>query len=344
MDGDDRPATTKTAATDMEVAPMILDYLRRLSSVMRGALLAAGLILVTAGAWFAPQAGSAAQEQENPRLASLDVAIWPEFDSSGQALVILRGVLADDVSLPATVAVRIPTASGGPHAVASGVPADEGLFNLSYTLADDEDFTTVTFTTPDPLFSLEFYESMLLDGDNRSYAYDWPGDLAADELTLEVQEPVGSTSLLMGPELGDSVVDSHGVVVHRGQMGPLESGETLTMNVSYVKTDPRTSAEILGILGPPTVAQESDDGFPTWVIIVAVVVALAFAVAVAVYWRWQVAPAAAPSGPAAGRRRRGRSDAGQKEDATPQAFCTQCGHELGSSDSFCPKCGAPRRE
>jgi hypothetical protein len=339
MDGDDRPATTKTTAVDMEVASMILDSLRRLSSVMRGALLAAGLILVTAGVWAAPQVGAAVEAQQSPRLASLDVAIWPEFDRSGQALVILRGKLADDAPPEATVAVRIPATSGGPFAVASAASEGAALLNLNYDLTDDEDSLIVTFTTPDPLFSIEFYEPMLIDAENRSYRYVWPGDLAVDELTLEVQEPLGATGLSIGPELADSTVGVDGLIYHSAQMGSSESGQPLTLNLSYVKTDPRTSLEILG-----PVETESDDGFPTWVLFVAVVVALVVIVAVAVYWRWQVAPAAAPSGPAPGPRGGGRADAGQAEDAPSQAFCTQCGHQLGSGDRFCPKCGAAKRE
>ena len=53
----------------------------------------------------------------NPRLASLHIEIWPEFDRSA-ALVLLKGELAADVALPAAVSLRIAASSGGPTAVA----------------------------------------------------------------------------------------------------------------------------------------------------------------------------------------------------------------------------------
>ena len=61
------------------------------------------------------QAGGA--PKGNPRLASLNIEIWPEYDRPA-ALVILRGALAEGVKLPAAVTLRLPAASGGPGAVA----------------------------------------------------------------------------------------------------------------------------------------------------------------------------------------------------------------------------------
>jgi hypothetical protein len=341
MDGGDRPSTIETTIVDTEVASMTLDSHRRLCPATRGALLAAGLILTTAVVWFGPHVGSAVQEQESPRLASLNAAIWPEFDREGQALIILRGVIAADAPPEATVAVSIPATSGGPFAVASAASEGAPLFNLDYDVTEDGDSLIVTITTPDRLFSIEYYDPMLIDAENRSYRYVWPGDLAVDELTVEVQEPLGAANLSIGPELGDSTVGADGLIYHSAPMGPSESGQSLTVNLSYVKTDPRTTLEIVG---PVETETDSDDGFPVWVIIVAVIVAIVVIVAVAAYWRWQGRPAVAPAGPAPGPRRRGRADAKQEGDATSQAFCTQCGHQLSSDDRFCPKCGAQTRE
>jgi len=77
-------------------------------------------------------------------LAALEIALWPEFDQPS-VLVIMNGQLAG-VALPASVSVRIPAASGGPHAVAV-VGADGGLFQTPFTTTPAGGDIITTFTT-----------------------------------------------------------------------------------------------------------------------------------------------------------------------------------------------------
>lgn len=312
-----------------------------LRPIVTAALLAAGVILVTA-AWVAPEAIPTVYAQESPRVASLEIAIWPEFDRQAMALVVLRGKLTDDVPLPATFTLHIPTSSGKPSAVASGDSETATLLNLDYELAAGKASLLVTITTPVPYFQIELYDPLSINTSNRSYTYVWPGDLAVDDLTLEVQEPAGATDLSIEPELGDETVGVDQLVYRSAHMGPFESGKALSVNVSYIKTDLRTSAEILGIAeaeasGPRPV--ESDDGVPHPAILAAVVAALVVVVGAVVYWRWRGRPVVAPVGPASGARRgaRGASESGEKP--TSQAFCTQCGDRLIPGHRFCPRCG-----
>ena len=64
---------------------------------------------------FAASPSDNGAPKRSPRLASLQIEIWPEFDRPA-ALVILRGELAADVALPATVSLRISNTdeSGAP--------------------------------------------------------------------------------------------------------------------------------------------------------------------------------------------------------------------------------------
>src|SRR3990170_9127773 len=66
----------------------------------------------------------------NPRLASLQIEIWPEFDRPAAALVILKGEIAANVPLPAAVSLRIAASSGGPSAVAYAAGLNSNLLNL----------------------------------------------------------------------------------------------------------------------------------------------------------------------------------------------------------------------
>jgi hypothetical protein len=313
--------------------------------IVTGALLAAGVMLATA-AWAAPEALPAVQAQESPRAASLEIAIWPEFDRQAMALVVLRGKLADDVPLPATFSLHVPTSSGGPSAVASAESETATLLSLDYSLAAAEDSLLVTMTTPAPYFHIEFYDPLTVNGSDRSYAYVWPGDLAVDDLTLEVQEPAGATNLSVKPELGDGTEGVDQLVYRSADMGPFESGKTLGVNVNYTKADLRTSVEILGVAegeAPGPQPGESGDGVPLTAILAAAVAALVVLVGAVVYFRWRRRPVVAPGGPPSGARRgaRGASGSGEKQGA--QAFCTQCGDRLIAGYRFCPRCGTAAR-
>ena len=113
----------------------------------RAAVFAARLLMVALASLVLPafalaQTGGA--PKGNPRLASLNIEIWPEYDRPA-ALVILRGALAESVKLPAAVTLRLPAASGGPGAVAYSKAADGNLLNLKYESAKSGDFITLKF-------------------------------------------------------------------------------------------------------------------------------------------------------------------------------------------------------
>jgi hypothetical protein len=315
-------------------------------AVMIRAFLAAAVILFSAAAWVAPEAAPTTHAQDSPRLASLEIAIWPEFDREAMALVILRGQLAGEVPLPATVALRIPASSGGPSAVAYPDSDTATLRNLEYELAAAEASLLVTFSTPSPFFQVELYDPLSIDTSNRSYTYLWPGDLAVDDLVVEVQQPAGATGLSIDPDLGDGTVGPDQLEYRSAQMGSLEAGKTLAVNLTYSKTDLLTSAEILGFGGadaPTPQLVESDDGIPTIAIVAAIIAAHVVVAAAVVYWRWRRRRAVAPAEPPPDRRRRrrGRSGSGKKPKA--DAFCTQCGDPLLPGQRFCPGCGTPTK-
>jgi hypothetical protein len=313
---------------------------------MRRALLAACLMLISAAAWVAPEAVPATHAQESPRLSGLEIAIWPEFDREAMALVILRGQLGDEVPLPATVAVRIPASSGGPSAVAYPDSDTATLLSLEYELAAAEASLLVTFSTPSPFFQVELYDPLSIDTSVRSYTYLWPGDLAVDDLLVEVQQPAGATDLSTEPDLGDGTVGPDQLEYRSAQMGSFGAGDTLTVNLTYAKTDLLTSAEILGFGeadAPTPQLEESDDGVPTIAIVAAIIAAHAVVAAAVLYWRWRRRRAVAPKGPAPDRRRKGRGRSGSGEKPKADVFCTECGDPLLPGQRFCPGCGTPAR-
>ena len=134
----------------------------------------------------APPTRSAAEAK--PRFASLQVEIWPEFDRRGEVLVILRGELAADLALPATVSLRIP-ASSGTTAVAFATAPNSQLFNLEHERTYSEAFITLRFKISQRFVHVEFYDRLAPDMPTRRFThrYVWPGDLAVDRLSVLFQ-------------------------------------------------------------------------------------------------------------------------------------------------------------
>jgi len=247
--------------------------------------LCTGVVLLLAAAWSSHIAVGT-NAQANPGLARLEIDIWPEFDRPA-ALVILHGEIAPDVTLPAPVSLRIPTSSGGPAAVANAVSADAPLLTIPYERSEVQvDFLTLTFETDTRFFQLEFYDRLKTDGASRSYTYIWTGDLAAGQVTVQVQEPAGATELSIRPDLGPDIADPNGLVYREADLGALEQGKGLTVDVAYQKSDSRTSAEILGLTtGAPEPANSgSDGGLPRWAIFAGVAGALVLAAGGLAFW------------------------------------------------------------
>ncbi len=261
----------------------------------------------------------------NPRLASLQIQIWPEFDRPA-ALVLLKGELAADVALPIAVSLRIAASSGGPTAVAFSTGPSANLLNLNYDRKDAGDFITLRFEVPERFFHVEFYEPLATRTPDRDYTYVWPGDLAADRLSVIVQEPAAASNVSLEPNLDAVATGQDGLRYRSAELGALAAGKQLPIKVRYTKTDSRISSEILGLKAaassPVPATGSGKVGFGWWVVILGVAPALLVGAGAAFLW-W--------------RRRRKASRA----QAGGAGFCSRCGAQRASGDRFCSKCGAP---
>jgi hypothetical protein len=277
-----------------------------------------------------------ASAQAAPRFSQLDIALWPEYDEPPTwtdpdrppVLVIIRGELAADTVLPASVSLRIPAAAGQPFAVASSSDPASGLESREYETAAEGDSLRITFETPDPVVHLEFYLPITRAGLLRDFTYVWPGDIAADSVTLRAQIPVGAEDFQTEPPLGSPEIGPDGLSYRQTTLGAQETGQTLSFRVQYSKEDPRLTIETL-----PEAQPSDDDGgaplpWPALAAIAAVVVVGIVAVAWYRYYGRRPAPARARPGGAAGAA----------------GYCTQCGQALSAADRFCSRCGTPVRK
>ena len=277
---------------------------------------------------FATVPPSRSAAQENPRFASLQIEIWPEFDRRQAALVILKGELAANVVLPTTVSLRIPASSGGPTAVAFATAAQAELFNLAYDRTDADDLITLRIKAPQRFLHVEFYDPLVTDTPDRRYTYVWPGDLAVERLSVRLQEPAAASNISVQPELGAGVAGPDGVRYRTAELGAFKAGKPLPIEIRYTKTDERTSSDILGLKVPdsaPAVTSGTSEALPDWLLVLAIFAGVVGTAGIAGSLWW---------------RRRGKASGAQPGGA---GFCPQCGSRLSSGARFCSTCGAAVR-
>ena len=292
-------------------------------------LLALAMLLLPALALAQP----AGAPKGNPRLASLNIEIWPEYDRPA-ALVILRGAVAENVKLPAAVTLRLPAAAGDAIAVAYSATADGNLLNMKNDRAIAGEFITLKFETPQRFFHVEFYLPIATTAPARSFRYAWPGDLAVDRVTVVVQEPAAARDISVEPNLGRATLGQDGLQYRDTDLGALEAGKPLAIAIRYTKSDTRTSTEIvkpnaggsasLAAAPPPatapaSIAAPASGGLPDWALPLGGLVLLGLLGAALILWQWRrAAPAAAPAGRA----------------------CAKCGAAQAPGNRFCSNCGA----
>jgi hypothetical protein len=265
-----------------------------------------------------------------PRLANLEIEIWPEYDRPA-ALILLKGELSAGGQ---AISLRLPASSGGPSAVAQSSTAGGKLLDLPFERTNAKDFITLRIQPPDRFFHVEYYDKLDTGKDKREFRYQWLGDLAVDRLSVHVQQPSASAGFAITPAFTDSVTGNDTLNYWTKDMGAAPAGKALPITIRYTKSDARTSKELLGpmaspvtdpaatlppVSGPSTSESAlpgSADPLAYW--IPAVIFALLGAVAAWFIWRRRKGAVAASSG---------------------MSFCNQCGNLLGAADRFCSKCG-----
>jgi len=277
------------------------------------------------------------------RLANLEIEIWPEYDKPA-TLVLLKGEIAPGADR--SISVRIPAASGGPLAVAMSATPGGNLLNMPYDRTDGKDYITLRMQVPERFFHIEFYDKLNTGSDKREYRYVWPGDLAADHVSVHVKQPATSKEFSITPAFGKSAMGNDGLTYWSSDIGAAPAGKALAVTLRYTKSDARVSKDILGMVAPvaagapaapvtptaPVIAPDavqpaatavrgSSDSRDDWT--TALFLVLLAAAAAGIFWfNW---------------RRAG--EGGAAAIVSDARFCTKCGNALRKGDRFCSKCG-----
>jgi hypothetical protein len=175
----------------------------------------------------------AARAQDVPKLESLTVAVWPEYDRPA-ALVSYRVQLAPETPLPARIPLPMPTSAGAPHAVAKRGP--DGLLYLAQAVRDVHgEWATVTVTTDSPAVQLEYYAEISITGHMREFSFAWPGGLDIANLSYEVLEPTGASEFVVTPPPSIQGREGSGFVTHRADLGPHSPVQQAEIAIAYHK-------------------------------------------------------------------------------------------------------------
>lgn len=272
----------------------------------------------------------------------LEVAFWPEYDRPG-VLVFYRVRLTQDAPLPMQVRLPIPADVGEPHAVATR-NAQGALLDARYQLEPQGEWLAVVMEADNRELWLEFYDDLLLAGQERTYVFQWPRGTSMGEFHFEVQQPVGAEGLLTSPA-GASQTGQDGFVYHAGRAGPQPADTGLLVAFRYLKDSPDLSIEAEPAQPGLTRPQATRGGAPDlsevlpWFFVALGALAL---MGGALYYVRILRPA--ETKPRTRRRTRSSTKTSQGEiDASP-VYCHVCGTQASVSDRYCRRCGTRLRQ
>ena len=286
---------------------------------------------------FSLGVASPAHAEESPRISSMDVSVWPEYDQPG-VLVQYQGSLTAkaDTTSPLELSFFVPKGAG--VGAACAIQANGNHTSETWKESDaDNGLTKITYQVTEPQFHVEYYYNPLPSSTDKKFSFTYTAALPADEVQLDVQHPLKATNFVLTPAAPNSHQDQDGFTYHAYTFKQVAVGQKLSTDIGYTKTDPKPSVsgdqKTTSSSSASTAA--SDSGInPNQVIVLATVLAMAGIVA---FFVWQrniqraqpryVGAESYPANPRAGA-------------TAPGGFCTQCGNAMAVGDKFCARCGS----
>jgi hypothetical protein len=277
------------------------------------------------------------------QIGSLQISLWPEYDQPNM-LVIYHLTLSADTELPAQLSIHIPATAGRPNAVAVRDP-NGGLVNLEYEINSDGVWSTIQMVASFPELQIEYYDPGLqIDGTQRNFSFEWYGQYAVAQSTVEVQQPLDTTdiSLSPGPVRSETAADGLSYIIK--EVGALSKGQNFKIELSYNKSSQALTISQLPV--QPSAPLTTEPGWQDrmavslpWILGVAGVLLIAGGA----LWYWQTGRQ-----PRANTTKRGRASQKTTEYTNDPVdeqvvYCHQCGKRASAGDRFCRSCGTRLR-
>lgn len=292
------------------------------------------------------------QAQTPLEIDQLQVDIWPEFDRP-QVLVIYHIVISANSTLPAQVSFRIPKEVNSPYNVAMK-DVDGMLYNVKYDQVVEGNWLKISFTAASTELQLEYYDPRLtIDGTNRQFVYQWPGDYRVLNMNIRIQQPFNAAGMqltkgslkIANSALGDDGLTYYSVPID----GAIEAGTTFDVPFSYSKPD-----TILSSSQAPVQAVKTSTGSATLgsslmpsnnVLLIGLAVG---AVLMLIGFIWYLNQRRLMASIAMTNNRRRHGNMPKTRDDLPvntseSIYCHQCGKKAAPQDAFCRSCGTRLR-
>jgi len=263
---------------------------------------------------------------------SLKVRLWSEHDQPSM-LVIYDFNVTSDTLMPATVDIKIPK-DGNITAVA--FEENGALLNADFTgPVKDGDWQVLTFhIKSQTTYHLEYYQPLTREGNIRTFNYQWAGEYAVKEFSLEIQVPADSTGTKTTPTIPfvqDQPILSGGAV-----MSGLKAGQPYQVQLQYSRTSEETViASPSSPVEPSQPLNASTDGRVTLDKLPYVLGGVgAILILSALFYSLRANSFQLPKP----RKRHHLA-----EDQSTQTYCHECGARAQAGDRFCRTCGSKLR-
>lgn len=294
-------------------------------------------------------AASAQAQLPATTIDTLILDIWPDYDEPS-VLILMTGTLPPDTPLPATV--TIPLAVGAEvNAVARITDDNQMLDDVIFTAEND----TLTLTTPDPRFRVEYYAPYEKIGNMHTFSFDWLSDISVAGVLAAVQQPSGATNMIVTPENANVVTDTtDGFTYYTFPPEEIPAGKLFNITFNYDMPSPQLSVENLPSASAAAInttdessantnASSSSNSFSLDNINLAYLVGFIGIVLLAVVITWQVATRKTQPATSKSRKPRPKRTTSAAKPTGKARFCYECGNQLNANDKFCRECGTAVR-
>lgn len=281
-----------------------------------------------------------ANAQSAVSLDQVDIAIWPEYDTT-DVLVIYKIALSPETPLPAEITLRLPASVQKTAVVAVGDSAETvSDKDVVSSVVPGADFTRVSIKASGQFIQVEYYDSNLAKtGNERQYAFEWPGDFAAKQFRFGLREPLKSSNVKVDPALPVTGTDAEGFRFGEFTQADIKEGQKLSFNISYQRDTDSPSTSFLQVQ-PSTPLTQPVPGQSTWTTTylpwaLGGLGLILLLIAGGVY----LASGKANRASAKSRKRHAARSEEDDDDEGP-VHCSQCGKRTQPGDRFCRVCGA----
>jgi hypothetical protein len=275
------------------------------------------------------------QAQSEMHLSLVDVDIWPEYDQPA-VLMIYRFTMASGTTLPANLALRIP--SGAQINAVAVVDPTKGLINAPYDKTAQGEWSVVKITTNSLQVQIEYYTTLDKNGSARHIVFEWAGDYAVDTLDVNFLRPFAAENVILSIAPMDTTPGQDGLTNYHIQTTNLANGQSFVLTIDYQRNTDDLSISSLPVQavstpGPDTPGRVSMTGILPWVLAGFGVLLIVAGVVGFVVWQ------RGGQGSSTIRKKTPQ----RKEREEESIYCRQCGKRAQPGNIYCRTCGTRLR-